>query len=219
MSDPTGWDARYAGTGLLWSASPNRWVAEELADLTPGRALDLGTGEGRHALWLARAGWSVVAVDFSAVALERGRSIAAAEPGLAGRIRWVEADLHHFTPEPQGFDLVVLVYLQLPSGERVGLLRQAASGLAPGGSLLVVGHATRNAIEGVGGPSDPALLFEPADIVTELGGTGLEVEVAEERERPVDGSDRPAIDTVVRARRPGPATLRSVATEGDSHEA
>ena len=206
MSSPADWDARYRGTDRLWAAAPNLWVAEAVADWSPGRALDLGAGEGRHALWLARAGWSVVAVDFASVALDRGRAMAGEEPEAGTRIQWVAADLRTFVPEPEGFDLVLLSYIHLPADERGGLLRRAAAGLAVGGSLLVVGHATRNATDGVGAPVDVARLFEPADIIADLHGTGLSVEMAEERLRPVDGSERPAIDVLVRARRPGRAT-------------
>jgi hypothetical protein len=145
-------------------------------------------------------GWSVVAVDFAAVGLDRGRAIAGEEPEFGGRIQWVAADLRTFVPEAQGFDLVLLSYIHLPPGERASLLRRAAAGLAAGGTLLVVGHATRNAAGGVGGPADVAVLFEPGDVVADLRDGGLSIEVAEERLRPVDGSEGPAVDTVVRAR-------------------
>jgi SAM-dependent methyltransferase len=205
MSGPADWDARYRETDRLWSTAPNLWVAEELAALVPGRALDLGAGEGRHALWLARMGWSVVAVDFAAVGLDRGRAMAGEEPEVGGRIQWVAADLRTFVPEAEGFDLVLLSYIHLPSDDRAGLLRRAAGGLAAGGTLLVVGHATRNATDGVGGPADVAVLFEPADVLADLRDSRLSVDVAEERLRPVDGSERPAVDVVVRARREGSA--------------
>src|ERR1022692_4898294 len=70
------WDKRYAGQELVWTAEPNRFVVAELKDLAPGRALDLGAGEGRNAVWLASAGWQVTAVDFSAVGLDKGRRLA-----------------------------------------------------------------------------------------------------------------------------------------------
>lgn len=201
MSTAADWDARYRGPDRVWPAEPNLWVAAELAGLEPGRALDLGAGEGRHALWLAGAGWSVVAVDFAAVGLDRGRAMAGEEPEVGARIQWLAADLRTFAPEAEAFDLVLLSYIHLPPGERAGLLRRAAAGVAAGGTLLVVGHATHNATDGVGGPGDVAVLFEPADVVADLGDSRLSVEVAEERLRPVAGSARPAVDTVVRARR------------------
>ena len=74
--DATGWDERYAASDLVWSAGPNRTVADEVGGLTAGTALDLGAGEGRNALWLAEQGWAVTAVDFSAVGLDKARAIA-----------------------------------------------------------------------------------------------------------------------------------------------
>jgi SAM-dependent methyltransferase len=206
MSGPADWDARYRESDRVWPAAPNLWVAEELAGLVPGRALDLGAGEGRHALWLAHMGWAVVAVDFAAVGLDRGRALAEEEPEVGGRIQWVAADLRTFVPEAEAFDLVLLSYIHLPPGERAELLSRAAAGLAARGTLLVVGHATRNATDGVGGPADVAVLFDPGDVVADLRDSGLSVEVAEERLRPVDGSERPAVDAVVRARRGGRPT-------------
>jgi SAM-dependent methyltransferase len=218
MSSPADWDARYRESDRVWPVAPNLWVAEGLAGLVPGRALDLGAGEGRHALWLAWMGWSVVAVDFAAVGLDRGRAMAGEEPEVGGRIQWVAADLRSFVPAAESFDLVLLSYLHLPLGERAGLLRRAAAGLAAGGTLLIVGHATRNATDGVGGPADVAVLFEPADVLADLRDSGLSVEVAEERLRPVDGSERPAVDTVVRARRGGRPT-ESPRPRGGHHAA
>ncbi len=217
MSTAADWDTRYRETDRVWPVAPNLWVAEELAGLAPGRALDLGAGEGRHALWLARTGWSVVAVDFAAVGLDRGRALAGEDPEVGGRIQWVAADLRIFVPEAEGFDLVLLSYIHLPSDERAGLLRRAAAGLAAGGTLLVVGHATRNATDGVGGPADVTVLFEPADVVADLRDSGLSVDVAEERVRPVSGSERPAIDVVVRTRRGGRPTESPQA--GEDHDA
>ena len=76
--DSAEWDARYAAADLVWTAAPNRWVEAEFADLRPGRALDLACGEGRNVLWLAGRGWQVTAVDFSGVALAKGRHAAQA---------------------------------------------------------------------------------------------------------------------------------------------
>ena len=93
--DSEAWDERYAATELVWSAEPNQFVAAECADLAPGRAVDLAAGEGRNAIWLAGRGWAVTAVDFSSVALERGRRLAAAEPdpALSERISWLAVDV------------------------------------------------------------------------------------------------------------------------------
>lgn len=203
--DASDWDARYAAAELVWSAGPNRWVAEELADLPCGRALDLAAGEGRNSSWLAGLGWSVLAVDFSPVALAKGRQLAdAAGDGRAERISWQCADLLDFAAEPAGFDLVLLCYLQVVADQRARIIRQAASALAPGGVLLVIGHDSRNLAEGTGGPQDPAVLYGPAEVVADLsfGSVGVLIEKAGSVSRPVAGAERLAIDVLVRAVRP-----------------
>jgi SAM-dependent methyltransferase len=190
------WDRRYAETELLWSAAPNRFLVAEAASLEPGRALDLACGEGRNAVWLAELGWRVTAVDFSPVAIDKARARAARE----GRdVEFVCADLLEYEPEPSAFDLVLVLYLQLPADERRRVLSRAAAALAPDGTFLLVGHDLLNLTEGVGGPSDASVLYTPHDIVPEL--PGLEIGKAERVLREVVDSDRPAIDALVRARR------------------
>lgn len=198
--DSADWDSRYAGTDLLWGAGPNRFLVSELEGLPPGRALDLGCGEGRNALWLAEQGWQATGVDFSAVAVERARRLAA-ERSLAAVFE--QADVLAYEPPAAAFDLAIVFYLQLPAAERARALSAAARALAPGGTLLVVGHDLTNLSEGVGGPQDPAVLFTPADVVREACG-GLVVEKAERVSRPVQTAAGPrlAIDALVRARRP-----------------
>lgn len=206
--DSSGWDERYAASELVWGAEPNRWVVEETAGLTPGAALDLGAGEGRNSIWLASRGWRVTAVDFSGVALDRGRELAAARPaGVADRLDWVRHDVLAYRPEPAAFDLVVLAYLHLVAAERRAVLREAARGLAPGGTLLVIGHDTTNLTEGVGGPQDARVLFTPDDVLGDLAGSGLETVRAEQVRRPVTtagGEAREAVDALVRLRAPRP---------------
>ncbi|WP_406194264.1 class I SAM-dependent methyltransferase [Kitasatospora sp. NBC_01560] len=184
--DNRAWDERYAASELVWGAEPNRWVVRETAGLAPGRALDLAAGEGRNSIWLARQGWRVTGLDFSAVALDRAaRLTAGLSAEVAGRLTWRQGDARTF-PEPAGvYDLVVVAYLQLPADDRRAALRRAAAVLAPGGTLLVVGHDTTNLTEGVGGPQDPRVLFTPADVLADLGGAGLRTVRAERVRRPV----------------------------------
>lgn len=198
--DSAEWDARYTATPeLMWTAQPNRFVVDELARLAPGRALDLAAGEGRNAVWLAGRGWRVTAVDFSPVAVERGRTLAG-EHGV--EVTWVVADLRSYDPPPGGFDAVLVAYLHLVPGEFAGVLARAAAALAPGGTLLVVGHDRANLIGGVGGPQDSAVLYTPEEIVAGLD--GLRIDRAETARRPVavDGRTAHALDTVVVAVRP-----------------
>jgi SAM-dependent methyltransferase len=194
------WNRRYGETDLVWTAEPSRFLVAEAEALAPGRALDLACGEGRNALWLARRGWDVVGVDFSEVALEKARARAARD-GVA--LELVCADLLDYRPPRLAFDLVLVFYLHLPAPERRLVLACAAEAVAPGGTLLLVGHDADNLARGAGGPSDPAVLYTPDEIAAEL--PGLTIEKAERVLREVEGERRPAIDALVRATRP--ATL------------
>jgi SAM-dependent methyltransferase len=137
--DSTTWDERYTGTEPVWSTTPNQWVEQATAELPPGRVLDLAGGEGRNALWLADRGWAATVVDFSQVALDRARALASERFGVHDqRLVTVRADLLTYRPEPASFDLVLVVYLQLPSSARAAVLARAAATVAPGGRLLVV---------------------------------------------------------------------------------
>ena len=200
--DQAAWDERYAGPELVWGAGPNRFVAEELAALPPGRAIDLGTGEGRNAIWLAERGFTVTAVDFSQVGLARAAGLAA-ERGVS--VDWVHADLLDYQPAPGRYDLVLIAYIQLPADRLTALARAAASALAPGGTLLAIGHDRDNLTRGHGGPKDLSVLWTAETVTAGLG--GLTVQQAGQMDRIVgtpDG-DRTAIDTLVRATRPAPA--------------
>jgi SAM-dependent methyltransferase len=196
--DSSSWDERYAATTSVWGGEPNRFVAEEFRNREPGRALDLGAGEGRNATWLAARGWEVTAVDFSAVAADRGRKIAA-DRGLA--VHWTVADLRDYRPAPAGFDAVIVAYLHLAPSELTVVLSRAAAAVAPGGRLLVVGHDVTNLSEGTGGPQNAEILYTPEAISASL--PGLQITRAERVKRPVttDHGTLDAIDTLVIAER------------------
>jgi SAM-dependent methyltransferase len=199
--DRAEWDARYAATELVWSAEPNRFVEAETADLPPGRVLDLAAGEGRNAIWLAENGWTATAVDFSRVALQKAAHLAVAR-GVALEV--VEADVTTYDPDAGAFDLVLVAYLQTGAAARAAWLARAVRALAPGGTLLLVGHDRSNLDGGYGGPQDPAVLTTPDELATDLGAwDDLVIEKAELVERTVETPDGPrtAIDHVVRARR------------------
>lgn len=201
--DSAEWDRRYAAKDLVWSAGPNRWVEEVAADLPPGRALDLAAGEGRNALWLAERGWTVTAVDFSAVALRRARSLAEQRLGAAAdRVTLAGADLADYVPDGR-YDLVISAYLQVAAGLRARALRTAADAVAGGGLLLVVAHDSDNLAHGTGGPQDPAVLYTAGDVASDIAGAGLRVLTADARHREVPSEDgvRVAIDAFLLARR------------------
>jgi SAM-dependent methyltransferase len=200
-SDPSRerWNRRWAGEERVHvSTAPSRFVVAEVADLPPGAALDLACGAGRNAVWLAEQGWRVTAVDFSGVALRMARSLEA-ERRVA--VEWVEADVLAWTPPPRAYDLVCVLYLQLPAGERRTALVRAAAAVRPGGTLLVLGHDLLNLTDGWGGPTQADVLFTPDDVVAEIG--DLRIEKAERVRRAVDdpGASREAIDALVRATR------------------
>ena len=197
--DAEAWDERYAASELVWSAGPNQFVEAECADLPPGRALDLAAGEGRNAIWLAQRGWQATAVDFSAVALEKGRR-------LAGEVNveWVVADATSWE-RPDTYDLVVIAYLQLPEDQRRAAVRCGFASLRRGGTFLLVAHDTSNLTEGTGGPQDASVLMTAEDVLADLDGESFEVVRAERVAREVTGPDehggeerRTAFDCLVR---------------------
>jgi SAM-dependent methyltransferase len=192
------WNVRYATKELVWTAEPNHLFASEVEALEPGHALDVACGEGRNAIWLAERGWTVTGVDFSDVALEKAERLAASR-GV--RVEWVLGDVVEQAQEPRSFDLVAVLYLQLPRDELARALRAAADAVAAGGTLIVLGHDARNIAEGHGGPKDPSVLYTPADVVAELG--DLAVERAETVRRAVELEDGAAValDAFVRAQR------------------
>jgi SAM-dependent methyltransferase len=194
------WNRLYEGRELVWSAEPNQFLVDEVADLAPGRALDLGAGEGRNAIWLAEHGWRVTAVDFARAGLEKARRIAAAR-GVD--VDLVHADLTEYQPPPAAFDLVIVLYLHLRRTDMKTVLGRARDALSSAGTLLLIGHDRTNLEHGYGGPQSPEVLYTADDIAGLLG--DLEICVAETRLRTVEaeqGTVHP-IDCLVRARSRG----------------
>jgi 2-polyprenyl-3-methyl-5-hydroxy-6-metoxy-1,4-benzoquinol methylase len=198
------WEQRYAST-QVWSGRVNQTLAEVARGLVVGSALDLGCGEGGDAIWLARAGWQVTAVDISTNALERGRAAADAARVPSGRIEWVAADLASWQPAGT-YDLVSACFLQSPvSLPRTEILRRAATAVAPGGSLLIISHAEMPPWASEH-HHEHADFLGPAEEVAALGldSRDWDVVLAEVRERDAvgpDGASARLKDSVVRARR------------------
>ncbi len=193
------WNRKHAESGRLYGAAPNRFLVEEVAGMAPGRALDLACGGGRNAVWLAEEGWSVTGVDYSDVALAQARELAA-ERGVD--VAFVQADLRHDLLPEGSFDLVVVLYLQLPADERNRVLRRAAAAVGPGGTMLVVGHHLDNLRDGWGGPQDPTVLYTHQEVAGDL--SVLVLEKAERVLRTVETPDgeTEAVDALVRAHAP-----------------
>jgi SAM-dependent methyltransferase len=143
MSDREAWERQWAevlaehGEAIAGKPPHERLVATA-EDLPPGRALDAGCGHGAEALWLAARGWRVTAVDFSAAALAHGATTAASL-GVADRVDWVEGDLGAWAPAASAYDLVSCLYVHV-AGSIEELVSRLSTGVAPGGTLLMLGH-------------------------------------------------------------------------------
>jgi SAM-dependent methyltransferase len=189
------WNRRWLERGLhCHDDDPSAVLVAELGSLPPGRALDLGCGAGRSAIWLADRGWRVTAVDFSDTALGMART---ARP----EVEWVLADLRAYDPGAESFDLVLVLYVHVPADERTAMLARAAAALAPGGRILVVGHDVTNLGTGAPGPSRPEVLYTPEDVARDLGGLAVQMAVRVTRRVETDAGDAEAIDTLVLARK------------------
>jgi SAM-dependent methyltransferase len=199
--DSKDWDERYTASELVWSVEPNRFVEEIVGPLTPGTAIDIAAGEGRNAIWLVRQGWTVVAVDYSPVAVDRMRARAAELLGAdADRLTPLVADATTSAPgDPGAYDLALFSYLQLPRAELTAALRAGVEAVRPGGRVVVIGHAGRNLTEGWGGPQSRDVLYDPDEVVDAVEGLPVDVEHSGVRIRPVDTDEGPrqALDTVV----------------------
>ena len=198
------YDELYRSAPAVWSGRPNRQLVVEAGDLPPGAALDAGSGEGGDALWLAERGWRVTAVDFSPVALERAAA-RAADRGLAERIEWVHADLDAWTPPAGGFDLVTAHYLHATWSDRPGMFQRLSAAVAPGGTLLVVGHLMGDEWgHGQHHAHDPGVLYTAEDVAKALDPEEWSDLVAETRDRDPEAAERTGNhvpDTVLVARR------------------
>jgi 2-polyprenyl-3-methyl-5-hydroxy-6-metoxy-1,4-benzoquinol methylase len=203
--EPPAWDERYSGEGQIWSGEPNVQLVAEAADLTPGTALDVGCGEGGDVIWLARRGWTVTGADFSAAGLARAARLAE-EAGVAERTDWWRVDAREFDAGGRAFDLVSTQYLHPPDGGMVDVIGRLAAAVAPGGHLLVVGHAPPPTGPSHLGAHEPnarhrAMLLA-ADLLPGLP-DGFEPLKVEQRPHPVtrDGEKIEIDDSVLLARR------------------
>ncbi|MEO3812257.1 methyltransferase domain-containing protein [Sphaerisporangium sp. B11E5] len=193
------WDDMYGSRDQLFSGAPNGVLVTEVTGLPPGRALDVGCGEGADALWLARRGWRVTAADISRVALRRA---ARAGADVAGRVTWTHADLLA-TPPPAGeFDLVSVQYFPLPRQPGDTALLGLLAAVAPGGTLLVAGHDPADLPPGHDHGFDPGDYHHPAGIAGLLGGDWtVLVDETRPRTAPAPPGTHHRHDTVLRARR------------------
>jgi 2-polyprenyl-3-methyl-5-hydroxy-6-metoxy-1,4-benzoquinol methylase len=177
---------------------PNAHLTDAVGDLRPGRALDAGCGHGAETLWLAARGWRVTAVDFSATALDHARSTAAAiGADVAERVDWVEGDLATWTPQPSHYDLVACLYVHV-AGSVEEMVRRMAAGVAPGGTLFLVGHRPIDPATGAETPAAGQVQVSVDEAVAALDPACWEFLIAEERPRAATGT---GVDAVICARR------------------
>lgn len=159
------WDDRYASSEKIWSGQPNPRLVEYASGLVPGAALDVGSGEGADALWLAERGWRVTAVDISQVALDRAAAVAHRHGlDLAQRVTWQREDILSWDPGVAEFDLVSAQFMHLPQVDLQAVHRRLATAVRPGGTLLIVGHDVSDLDTGARRPHRPDLMFSADDV-------------------------------------------------------
>ncbi|OKL54736.1 hypothetical protein BSZ39_02285 [Bowdeniella nasicola] len=202
MSD---WDEKYRDA-QVWvgdAATPlvsavETFASDQVAARSPEApvAIDIGAGEGRHARYLASLGYHVIAIEQSGVAIERAKNICEDQD-----IEWVHSTVEDYEPQSAA-DLIVLGYIQLPTNELGLILARAASWLAPGGHLVLVGHDISNLTEGVGGPQNPDVLHHLPNLLPYVADTSVvQAKVVERFQSETASGDatqeRPALDTLL----------------------
>lgn len=197
MFDQAFWEERYSSAPAIWSKNPNPQLVTEVSELTPGTALDVGCGEGADARWLASRGWRVTGVDISPTALKRAAEI---EPA----VEWVHADLLGAWPfGGRAFDLVSAQFMHPPAEDRAVLFGRLATAVAPGGTLLIVGHHPLDLEMGVPRPPMPELFYTAEDLAAALAPGEWSQVVTDTRPRQAtyDGQEYTIHDAVLVARR------------------
>jgi len=199
--DRASWERRWSQAvrehpDALASRPPNAHLLAEIGGLDPGLALDAGCGHGAEAIWLAASGWRVTAVDFSVTALEHARKGArVVGEAVAERIEWVEGDLGSWTPPARRFDLVCCLYVHV-AGSVAEMVARLGTGVAPGGSLFMVGHLPVDPATGEPTRAAGQVQVTVDDVRAALDARDWQIVLAEERRRPEAGG---GVDAVVRA--------------------
>ncbi len=199
------WDEKYSTDEFIYTKVVNRFIAELCGDLEVSgskRAIELAGGEGRNAVWLAKQGWHVENVDFSQKALDK-YLILAQEEGVAELCSATCADALKFEPLVSPVELAVIGYLQIPEAQLEVATRRIAGYVADGGHLMGVWHSRDNLVGGFGGPRDPDVLPNVETITKALEGTGLTIQILENREGQIQTKEglKPSTTLVLLAKR------------------
>ncbi|MEV7327771.1 bifunctional NAD(P)/FAD-dependent oxidoreductase/class I SAM-dependent methyltransferase [Micromonospora sp. NPDC093244] len=197
------WEERYLSKPAVWSGRPNPQLVAEAADLPPGRALDVGSGEGADAVWLAEQGWRVTAVDISTTALARAAEHADTV-GVGDRIEFTHADLRDKPPAEDAYDLVSAQFMHLPPEQRRELFDRLAAAVAAGGILLIVGHHPSDLWTSARRMHLPDMMYTAEDVAASLDPSRWEIVTAEARPRAAtdpEGNPVTLHDAVLVARR------------------
>jgi SAM-dependent methyltransferase len=205
MFERAAWEERYQSKPAIWSGNPNVQLVAEASDLKPGRALDVGSGEGADAVWLAARGWQVTGIDIAQTALDRAAAHAdAAGPEVAERISWHQVDLRHDAVPAGPYDLVSVHFMHLPVAERTALYARLADAVAVGGTLLIVGHHPSDLRSGAHRPHFPDMMFTAEQLAADLDPADWDVLVTDTRPRTATGHEGETVtinDAVLVARR------------------
>lgn len=177
MNDPGSfWNARYGAEPTVYGEGPNVFFAQQLAQLTPGRILLPGDGEGRNAVHAAVQGWAARSFDASPVGVEKAKAMAA-KRGVT--IEAEVGDCHHWAPDER-FEAIGLCYLHLPPALRAGFHPRVADWLKPGGTLIVEGFGPGQLAFTSGGPKALDMLFTTAMLEADFAGLDVVLSVTEE---------------------------------------
>jgi cyclopropane fatty-acyl-phospholipid synthase-like methyltransferase len=205
------WDERYTASAQLWSGLANPSLMAVAATLRPGTALDVGSGEGADAIWLAQQGWRVHAVDISSVALRKAADHAR-DAGVEARVEWEQADLRTWTATGRYYDLVSAQFMHFPRQIAVPLYGELAASVGPGGSLLVAGHHPDDQRHSVETEQIEDIRFTPDEVLSWIGAREWTVRRKDRTERDWtnrEGHAAQAVDSILHVTNPTPSTRSS----------
>lgn len=173
------WDERYSSEEYIYGKDPNEFLANAVGKIPKGRVLCVAEGEGRNAVFLAEQGYEVVAVDSSAVGLEKARKLAE-ERGVS--IQTIVCDLAHFDIEPESWDGVVSIFAHVPPQVRKELHKKVVNGLRSGGVLILESYRPDQLKYKTGGPPSAEFMMTLEGLEQELKGLDFDYGVELDRD-------------------------------------